>query len=95
MKKLVLTIAIVFGMAFAASAQYFGDNGQPRGGGLFGRGAVSDESLYGTGYTEGTPLFPNLPSHFNDENQDAPLGGGVLLLIGFGAAYAMTKKNRK
>ena len=96
MKKLVLTIAIVFGMAFAASAQYFGDNGQPRGGGLFGRGAVSEEYLYGTGYTEGTPLFPNLPSHLNDENQDAvPLGGGALLLVGFGAAYALSKKSKK
>lgn len=96
MKKTVLTIAIVFGMAFAASAQYFGDNGQPKGGGLFGRGAVSDEVFYGAGYTGGAPLFPNLPSHFNDENQDAvPLGGGALLLIGFGAAYALSKKSKK
>ena len=78
MKKLVLTIAIVLGMTFGASAQYFGDNGQPQGGGLFGRGA--------------TPL---LPIHGQNDNQNAPLGGGALLLIGMGAAYAMVKKNRK
>ena len=95
MKKTVITIAILFGIVIGASAQYF-DNGNPRqGGGLFGYGDVSDEYIYGAGSTGGTPMFPNLPTHFNDGNQDAPLGGGALLLIGFGAAYAMSKKNKK
>ena len=40
----------------------------------------------------------NLPSahaQTTDFDADAPLGGGVLLLIGFGAAYALKKKNEK
>ena len=89
MKKLVLTIAIVLGMTFAASAQYFGDNGQPQGGGLFGRGETRDAD------NDGGVSAPLLPGHGQTTNQDAPLGSGALLLVGFGAAYAVAKKNRK
>ena len=91
MKKLVITIAIILGMTLTASAQYFGDNGQPQGGGLFGRGATPENSLNTQGGS-GTPL---LPIHGQGTNQDAPIGSGTLLLIGFGAAYAMTKKSKK
>ena len=77
MKKLVLTIAIVLGMGFAASAQ-----------GLFDRGPESNQNRDGL-------LTPGLPKHNEDTNQPAtPLGGGALLLIGFGAAYAMSKKKK-
>ena len=101
MKKLVLTIAIVLGMAFGASAQYFdyGKTSGPRqGGGLFGYGAVSDEYFYGAGgFNENTnPLLPLLPFHNLDEDQNAsPVGSGALLLIGMGAAYAAAKKKKK
>lgn len=85
MKKLALTIAIVLGMASSASAQIFGISTQPDGG-LFNRETTDDPN-------SGTPTLPN---HNQDGNQDAvPLGSGALLLIGFGAAYAMSKKNRK
>ena len=91
MKKIALTIAIVLGMTFGASAQYFDANGQPQGGGLFGRGATPDYADGGNG--TGAPM---LPAHGQSTNQDAaPLGSGALLLIGFGAAYAMSKKNKK
>ncbi len=90
MKKLVMTISIILGMTFAASAQYFGDNGQPQGGGLFGRGEI-----YNSDGNNGN-MMPLLPAHGQTDNQNAaPLGSGALLLIGFGAAYAMTKKNKK
>ena len=89
MKKLVLTVVIVIGMTLGASAQYFdGDNGQPQGGGLFGRGETRDAD-------NGGGNAPMLPAHGQNTNQDAPLGGGVLLLIGFGAAYAISKKGKK
>lgn len=93
MKKLVLTIAIVLGMTFGVSAQYFNENGQPNGGGLFGKGATPD---YSTGES---PAGPMLPAHGQSTNQpangDVPLGGGALLLVGFGAAYALAKKKEK
>ena len=94
MKKLALTIAIVLGLSIGVFAQ----------GGLFQYGFVSDEEYYGSAYWAldqnnmrdgNTGLFPGLPNHGLDQNQDAPLGGGVLLLIGFGAAYALKKKNEE
>ena len=103
MKKLALTIAIILGITLGAHAQM--------GGGLFQRGAVMDEEYYGAGGYGGfmernMPLFgsssyansydmPGLPGHGSNENMDAPLGGGALLLIGFGAAYALKKRNKK
>ena len=89
MKKLVITIAIILGTAVAAPAQYFNGNGQPNGGGLFGRGNIPESANVQS--ESGTPL---LPVHGQTENQDAPLGSGALLLIGFGAAYALSKKSK-
>ena len=91
MKKLALTIAIVFGLGMGLYAQ----------GGLFQYGAVSDEEYYGAGYYDANnnfrtgPLFPGLPGHGENNNQSAPLGSGALLLIGFGAAYALKKRSEK
>ncbi|MCQ2302369.1 MAG: hypothetical protein MJZ94_07095 [Bacteroidales bacterium] len=91
MKKLVLTIAVVLGMTLGASAQYFANNdAQPnQGGGLFGRGNTPQYDGEGG---SGTPL---LPLHGQTGNQDAPLGSGALLLIGFGAAYAASKRRKE
>ena len=91
MKKIVLTLAIVLGMTFGASAQYFGENGQSNGGGLFGYGATRDAD------NDGGVSTPLLPGHGLNTNQDAetPLGSGALLLVGFGAAYALSKRSKK
>lgn len=99
MKKLALTLAIVLGMSLGGFAQ---DRG------LFGYGDVSetdessnlawysfyrDDNGFG-GLFENlrTAFSPALPIHDQTGNQDAPLTGGALLLIGFGAAYALKKK---
>ena len=76
MKKLALTLAIVLGLGMAS----FADNG-----GLFGRGEQG-EGIYRTGDT------PMLPTHGQTGNQPAPVGSGIALLIGLGAAYAVAKK---
>ena len=78
-------------MTIGASAQYFGDNGQPNGGGLFGRGETRDAD------NGGNVSAPLLPGHGQTTNQNAetPLGSGALLLIGFGAAYALSKRSKK
>lgn len=82
MKKLVLTLAVVFGMAFGAAAQN-------AGGGLFGRGETETQS-------QSSELGgPCLPPHNQNTNQPAPLGSDALLLIGFGAAYAMSKRSKE
>lgn len=92
MKKIALTIAVVLGMTIGASAQQpFGDNGNR---GLFGRGETRDGAAGGD-----EANAPFLPVHGSTQNEDAdypsPLGSGALLLVGFGAAYALAKKNRK
>lgn len=96
MKKTLLTFAIVLGISLAASAQW--------GGGLFQYGEVSDENYYGTAwyalnqnneFQRNSLLMPGLPIHGETDNMDAPLGGGALLLIGFGAAYALKKRSKK
>lgn len=43
---------------------------------------------------EGDPATPGVPIHGQTGNQNAPLGSGALLLIGFGAAYALSKKKK-
>ena len=95
MKKTLLTIAIVLGLSVGAFAQ----------GGLFQYGEVSDEEYYyGTAWYalnqnnefQIRSLFtPGLPIHGEDSNMDAPLGGGALLLIGFGVLYSFKKRKTK
>ena len=83
MKKLALTIAVVLGMSFGAFAQ---------GSGLFDKGPdrnVENNNKAGI-------LDLGLPAHGETSDQDAvPVGTGALLLIGFGAAYALKKNNEK
>lgn len=58
--------------------------------GLFGRGdKLSEEDLRG-----GTPI---LPGHGEPGNGDAdgPIGSGVAVLLGLGAAYALAKKREE
>ena len=83
MKKLAMTIAIVLGLSMASFAQ----------GGLFQRGEV-DEYTYFNRPTE--TVTPLLPGHFQYGNQDAtPLGSGVVMLLGLGAAYLVGKKRNE
>ena len=84
MKKVALTIAIVLGMAISGIAQtnVLFDMG-PNSGNQFDNNEPS------------TGLF--LPSTHGgtDDANGTPLGGGALLLIGFGAAYALKTRKQK
>lgn len=98
MKKQIMTIALVLVLGMTALAQQ-------AGGGLFYRGE-SKQSSNDRNSPYWAPFF--LPEHGGILNGDsdldpgpdpndppAPLGGGALLLVGFGAAYAMTKRKKK
>lgn len=89
MKKLLLTAMITLMLGLCANAY------PSQGGGLFQRGMVSDEEYYGSGHRTNDPLFPALPAHGQNTNQDAPIGSGIILLAGLGAAYAIRKRQTK
>ena len=89
MKKLALTIAVVLGLSLTTFAN-------SNDGGLFQRGASEPTSgIYGD--RDGLlPTAPGIPGHELEGNQDAtPLGSGIAVLLGFGAAYMVAKKRRE
>ena len=95
MKKLTLTIAIILGMTMTTFAE---------GGGLFNRGNNARNGASGYSYfsTDGLsdirtedPFNPLLPAHGLEDNQDAPLGSGIVALMSLGAAYMVAKKHRE
>ena len=94
MKKTFLTIAIVLGMSFGAKAQ---DGMLAMQGGLFGLGETSDNTsplwFLNTDRTYGLLDLPD--SHGLPDDQNAPLGGGALLLTALGVAYALGKKHKE
>jgi LPXTG-motif cell wall-anchored protein len=93
MKKLALTIAIVLGLSMTTFAD---------GGGIFQRGynASNDASGYNYfGSTDmnrgGDALTPMLPAHGQGTNQNAPVGSGIVVLMGLGAAYLVGKRRKE
>ena len=86
MKKTLIFFAIFLSITLGASAQNRG---------LFDRGP--ERQSYDDYYNrEGEGSLLGLPTSHGDSNdQNAPLGSGALLLIGFGAAYAMKKRSEK
>ena len=85
MKKLALTIAIVLGLSMTTFAE---------GGGLFQRGAQKEA----TGMDSNRDRNPFLPGHGGTGNADAdntPVGTGVVLLAGLGAAYLIGKRRKE
>ena len=86
MKKLALTIAIVLGLSLTTFANH-------NDGGLFQRGA-SEPAASGI-YGDRTMGNPMLPDHNATGHQDAPIGSGIAVLLGLGAAYMVAKKHKE
>lgn len=98
MKKTVITILIVLGMVLNASAQlinklddwYSEDESY----------SLLQSSIRDGGqrsFSGGGVMMPEINSLSDNPaypSSDAPIGGGVMLLIGFGAAYAIGKKGK-
>ena len=94
MKKLTLTIAIILGMAMTSFAND----------GLFNRANNANNGASGYSFFNGSRLgeenngvfnTPGLPGHGEDTDQPAPLGSGIAVLMGLGAAYMVAKKRRE
>ena len=94
MKKTIITLSLLLGLTMTTFAD----------GGLFNRG---NNAKYGqaSGYTyfnakdpdmrEGLLGFPGLPGHGSNNNEPAPLGSGIAVPVGLGAAYLVGKKRRE
>lgn len=93
MKKTIITIAIILGLGTAAFAD----------GGLFQRGYNAETDKSGYVYYESKYNFlakedthtPLLPSHGLGDNQNAPLGSGIAVLMGLGTAYLVAKRHKQ
>ena len=85
MKKLALTIAIVLTMGLSVYAQE---------GGLLNRG-VSFDKQQDKGMMKGDVVSPGVPGHGSDTDEPAPLGSGVAVMLGLGAAYLVGKKRNE
>ena len=92
MKKLALTIAILLGITMTSFAD----------GGLFNRGNNAKNGFSGYTYFNTNEMglrdevnMPMLPNHGENTNQPAPLGSGMAVLMGLGAAYMVAKKRRE
>ena len=86
MKKLALTIAIVLTMGLSSFAQ---------DGGLLNRGVTFDKDggAKSSGLRGGGMGLPGDHGLVND--QDAPLGSGVAVLLALGGAYLVGKKRKE
>ena len=86
MKKIIFTIAIVFMMVLGARAQtdgFFRDGG-----------SANDYSRTDSGSDPALPRLPGDGVGATDNDQPAPLGSGLLVLVALGAGYAAYKKRR-
>ena len=87
MKKIILAIALFVALGLSANAQSDG---------FFSSSYTYDENRNAPD-ADGWDLF-NMPSIIGhgyeyDQNAEAPVGSGLLILAGLGVAYAMRKKN--
>lgn len=84
MKKFIIAISIITALGLNVKAQeyqcYSGSSD-----GFFSSGGITPSYRTET-ITPGLPLFESM------DNQSAPLGSGLLILAGLGAAYAMRKR---
>ena len=81
MRKITLTIALSFGLIYAASAQVF----------------MIDDDAYNGRADAGEGVSVIVPIHGveYDQTNYTPLGGGTLFLAGLGAAYLTKKKHKQ
>lgn len=85
MKKPTTILAIVLGMTLTGIAQ---------GGGLFERGAVLEEASNDY-YNRSGLVLPDSHGKSDDSSANGPLGSGIAVLVGLGAAYLVSKKRRE
>ena len=87
MEKTITILTLLLALSVNAMAQH--------GGGLFQRGAVSDETNYSSYDWKTGAVAPDLPNHGQTDDQNAPLSSGIAVFATLGAAYAFSKSKRR
>ena len=85
MKKTITTIAILLGVTLGALAQQ-------SNGGIFQRGYTSDEPY---SYRDSNSPLVLPTEHGSNVDYEGPLGSGIAVLVGLGAAYLVGKKRKE
>ena len=86
MKKLIITTAIILGLGLTTFAQSDNHNG-----GVFQRGAEPSE--YATREGSSSLMLP--AQHGQEGDQGAPVGSGIIVLVGLGAAYLVAQRRKE
>ena len=89
MKKTIITIGIVFGLGFSLFAV---PNNK---GGLFKRGATVQEMGIYSNRDGSAPFLPAHDENTSHQDGNAPIGTGIAVLLGFGAAYLIGKRRKQ
>lgn len=85
MKRVIITLSFIAALGLNVNAQNKSTQSSD--------GFFNNSTLTETNYREGFGN-PNLPGRDKFTDQDAPLGSGLLLLAGMGAAYALRRKRK-
>ena len=92
MKKIFLTLIMTAALALGVDAQqqygYYQDQTTQYSDGFF---SSQNESGYQYRDIDNMPIVPGTGYYYD---QNAPLGSGLLLLAGLGAAYAVRKRKK-
>ena len=89
MKRIIITLSFIAALGLNVNAQ---SQSTKSSDGFFNNSTLTETTYReGTTGSVGNPLFPDRGEF---EDQDAPVGSGLLLLAGMGAAYALRKKRK-
>lgn len=89
MKKLVMTIAIVLSMGAMTFAQEISSETYEERG-FFGKGGIFSKQG-----GDDVPLIDFEHEQEDDQDSNGPLGSGIAVLMGLGAAYMVAKKRKE
>ena len=94
MKKILFTILAVVAIGFSASAQdIFGSNKRFNQTDGFFTQTLTEQKYRDVSAIEALPFTPQ--TGFYADQHATPIGSGLLLLAGMGAAYAIRKRHQK
>lgn len=88
MKRFIIALSFIVALGIGANAQEY-QYIDSKSDGFFSSSTTNENE-----YRFGDGTFPTLPGQGYYYDQPAPVGSGLLLLAGMGAAYALRKRRK-